>query len=600
MRLARALIGAPPSLARAFVGPIFQREVRALGRRRSPYWVRFSYALLLLAIVTLVFLNLWEFDRGMGGPYGTQGALEYLAPAMLATVAVVQMSALALIAPVLTAGAIADEKRLRTLATLLTTPLSSRDLVLGKLSSGTVQLCVLAMVPMPLLLALRVFGGVETEAIVASLALSLSLGLLGASVALMFSIWQRRSPSIVFFALCTVAVVTGAPWMAAMLYDYASGGNVPETLLHLLTPYAQMLVLSPEFMGNSSVAQVRSYWLVSVGYNLAVTSGVVLFSMFVLRGVLRREAAGGAPQGAIARFVAPGVEPDSAVRNAAERDAREVGDAPIFWREVRQGAMGSANKTFAACCLGVLILLALYATAGMDHTGLTATIAVITAMALAMQAALTTPSAISSERDAGNWGVLLTTPVTGRQVVLGKVAGAARRLWMLPALLLLHTIVVVAFGWLHVVAALHMLLLLAGLVTMLAGTGICLGLFCKRGITASVVNMSIPIILYVGLPVLLAMVTEFSGGYYRDDEWAEYFILLSSPFILIAEAAAAATGEHDRFTFFLRYDLMGVDEVGVGQFTAYVLLNALGTALIGIAAMGIAIAGFNRFNGRPS
>lgn len=141
-------------------------------------------------------------------------------------------------------------------------------------------------------------------------------------------------------------------------------------------------------------------------------------------------------------------------------------------REVRQGATGSRIKTAAILGIGVVILMVLYATAGMDSTGLTPTIAVITAMALAMQAALTTPNAISSERDAGNWGVLLTTPVTGRQVVMGKVAGAIRRLWLLPALLALHMAVVMVLGWLHPVAALHTVILLGGLVLMLAGTGI--------------------------------------------------------------------------------------------------------------------------------
>lgn len=599
-RLVRSITLAPSALGRALVGPIFQREVRALGRRRSPYWLRFTYAFCLLAIVTLVFLAVWDFDQGMSGMYGTSGSLEFLAPAMLATVAMVQMSALALIAPVLTAGAIADEKRMRTLSTLLTTPLSSRDLVLGKLAAGTVQLGVLAMIPMPLLLALRVFGGVESEAIVASLVLSLSLGLLGASLALMFSIWHRRTPSIVFYALCSIAVITGAPWMLGELSDYVLDTDLVATMLHLVAPYAQMLVLYPEILGSGSVAQTRIYWLTAVGYNTSITLVLVLFSMFVLRGVLRREAAGGASQGTLARFITPGVEPDAAVRNAAERDPRMVGDAPIFWREVRQGATGSRIKTAAILGIGVVILMVLYATAGMDSTGLTPTIAVITAMALAMQAALTTPNAISSERDAGNWGVLLTTPVTGRQVVMGKVAGAIRRLWLLPALLALHMAVVMVLGWLHPVAALHTVILLGGLVLMLAGTGIFLGMFCKRGITASVANMAVPITLYVGLPVLLAMIANMLDYRHGGMDWAQNFIALSSPFILLAEATGAASSEYEPHQFYLRYGPLGLDEVHLGGFTFYTLICGVGTSLIGVAAMTAAIAGFDRFNGRPS
>lgn len=598
---ARLLRSATCSVPRAFFGPIFQREVRALGRRGSPYWVRFGYALLLLSIVTLVFILVWDIEQGASQAYGRQMALEFLAPAMLTTVAVVQMSVLALIAPVLTAGAIADEKRMRTLSTLLTTPLTSRDLVIGKLAAGTVQLCVLALIPMPLLLALRVFGGVETESIVASLVLSLSLGLLGASLSLMFSIWHRRTPTIVFFAMCSTAVLVGAPWMAAGLYDYATKSGFLESVYYVLTPYAQMLVLNPEFIGSGSVAQARVYWLSSAGYNLAIASVVALFSMFMLRGVLRREAAGGGSQGAIARFLVPGVEPDSAARQATEREPREVGDAPIVWREIRQGVTASSNKTFAVACIGVLILLGLYAIMGIDHGGLTATIAIITALALAAQSALTTPSAISSERDAGNWSVLLTTPVTSRQVVLGKVAGALRRLWLLPALLLLHMALVIAAGRLHPVAALHTTVLLGGLVVMLSGTGIFLGMFFKRGITASVFNLSIPIVFYLGLPMLLSMVLlMIDYGYADDTQWAEYLIFLTNPYVLLTEATTAATSENGNYVFFLRYDLLGIYDIGVGRFTFYTLVCGLGTAFIGVVAMAVAIVGFNRFNGRTS
>jgi len=595
---ARSIAKAPGRLSRMFFGAIFQREVWALGRRRMPYWVRFLYTLLLAAITTLVFFAVWETGSG----YSQQSMLEDIAPLMLGTIAVVQMVALAMVAPVLTAGAIADEKRQRTLSTLLTTPLTSRDIVLGKLGARTVQLVILSLVPMPLLLALRVFGGVEAEAIAASVLLGLGVGLLGACLALMFSIWHRRTPSIVFFAMCATVVVTFIPLPVMFLVQWNFAIDQDSILLRCIAPVALLTVLSPEEAGGTSVRDIRSYWASSVAYLALSCIVVVAFSILVLRSVLKREASGTGPSGVFTKLVTPGVEASRPHASGVSRDAREVGDRPLLWRELRQTALGGGTRTLLAFGIGIAMLMFMYLTVGLEHSGLTITLLLIAAVALTAQAALSTPSTISAERDAGSWSVLLTTPVKPSQIVLGKTLGSVRRLWLTPAVLLFHLILVMVSGWFHPIGTLHAGVLLLALVFMLSSTGVCLGLICKRSVTASVLNLCFPLVLFLALPMLMAFLIEFHfyNSYQERSDILSAVLMISNPFLMLQESSTTATGEWDRFSFYLRYEMINTDRTfSANAFTGMIALCAGGMTAIGGAALATAIVGFNRWTGRP-
>jgi len=598
--VASRILRLPGELRRTFFGAIFQREVKALGRRRAPYWVRSGYTLLLIGIVSLVFLSVWESGPNSG--YGRQTVLEVIAPAMLVTIGVFQMVALALVAPVLTAGAIADEKRQRTLSTLLTTPLKSRHIILGKLGARTIQLLVLALVPLPLLLALRIFGGVEAEAILASMVLSLAIGMLGASLALMFSIWHRRTPSVVFFALCSTAVLAFLPWLGMMITEWDVVPNPDNFFFKCIAPIALFVVLYPEEMGGPTVASIREFWIASTSYVATASIAIVLFSILVLRGVLKREATGSASTKVLTRLVAPGVESPATQGDGTLRDARNVGDRPVLWRELRQNAIGGTKRTIFAVGLGIAILLVIYATAGLERPGITTVLLFIAALGLTAQAALSTPASITTERDAGNWGVLLTTPVKPAQVVLGKTLGSIRKLWLLPGVVAFHLVLVIVSGWFHPIGVLHATMLIGALVFMLASTGVCLGLMCKRGVTASVLNMGIPLMLFLGFPILAAMYDSFyAHNYYSDDSsLIANIVMVSNPFVLLSEASITATGEFERFNYYLLYESLEGDNIRPVAFTGMVLLCSGGMAAIGGTALTIATLGFNKWNGRPS
>jgi ABC-type transport system involved in multi-copper enzyme maturation permease subunit len=78
----------------------------------------------------------------------------------------------ALLGPLFMAGAIAQESNPRTWEILVTTPLSSLQIVLGNLFGRLFFALALLISTLPLCLAARIFGGVRGSSVVASMAVS--------------------------------------------------------------------------------------------------------------------------------------------------------------------------------------------------------------------------------------------------------------------------------------------------------------------------------------------------------------------------------------------------------------------------------------------
>ena len=77
------------------------------------------------------------------------------------TFAVVQAVVVLLLTPALVGGAIADERQRKTLHYLLTSELSSVEIVMGKLAARLLQVGVLVALGLPVVSLIGLFGGVD-------------------------------------------------------------------------------------------------------------------------------------------------------------------------------------------------------------------------------------------------------------------------------------------------------------------------------------------------------------------------------------------------------------------------------------------------------
>ena len=113
-------------------GPIFDKELRVSSRRRRNYVLRFAYVTFFALLATLIWVE--AVPRGSTSVF--QASRMAQAGQTLVTFVVwFQFIASQVIAIVMLSTAISDEIYSKTLGLLMTTPVGSLQIVLGKLLS---------------------------------------------------------------------------------------------------------------------------------------------------------------------------------------------------------------------------------------------------------------------------------------------------------------------------------------------------------------------------------------------------------------------------------------------------------------------------------
>jgi len=603
-------------------GPTFQREMRVAGRKRSTYAFRSAFTLTMLGLAALMYLGARE-DVGRQSSVRALQSLQMVAPMVAFVVLLFQFVALVLLAPSLTGGLINDEKRNRTLPALLTTTLPSAEIVLGKLMSRVVMLVILLALTAPILLAVRVFGGVGAMSVIAALLVTLSTAVFAASAALLASVWTRKSSTASNTGLGLVFVVNMIPVAIAF---WPVGGppgrpNLSSDLWSFCSPLVLMQVIQEMVSPGAAspggpVAQDR--WIINSASSLGLAAVCVVGTIAGFRRAQRTETAvsvdtdddddattdetsaapaeaTGEPEGSLPAEAtgreaegdsAPGGAGSAAKHRRARRRRRSrnrtVGDRPVLWRELRQRTFRSwARLVFALGMTGGLAIL-LYLNTNLHRPDSYWMIALIGVFGIIVQMATATTSNIPSEQEARTWGTLLTTPLSGREILLSKYLGVLRQAWYVPAGIVLHLGLVGSLGFKMVapIAVAHLLLICLGVTGLLAGTGLLLGLVLKRGAIASTVNLLGAAVLWLGVPLVAELVMALMPT--ADPTWVQTGVVLTNPLgltgLAIEGGIQSGLRPHDIAWSRLSYD-MPWREVGPIGFTMLVG----GMSLLGVA-----------------
>jgi ABC-type transport system involved in multi-copper enzyme maturation permease subunit len=148
-----------------FPGPVFNLELRRLSRRKRYYVLLTLYGLLLLYTV-------WSnnpqtmFDL----PKGPAGGLSidqwhYAGKDLFQAYATWQTAMVVLLTPGMVASVIAEERERKTMPSLLASPLTSVEIVLGKLFARLFHLACFVALGMPVLVLVEQFGGVGLKGV---------------------------------------------------------------------------------------------------------------------------------------------------------------------------------------------------------------------------------------------------------------------------------------------------------------------------------------------------------------------------------------------------------------------------------------------------
>jgi ABC-type transport system involved in multi-copper enzyme maturation permease subunit len=298
-RLWHVLAGVPAAMA----GPILTKELRVSSRRRRNYVLRGVYLAAMTVFVVLVWINAVRW-----GDYGDYASriisMARAGMTVIACIAWFQFIAIQIITVIMLSTSISEEVYAKTLGVLMTTPINSFQIVVGKLFSKILQLLILLAASLPMLAVLRVLGGVPWDFVVSSLCITLTTALLVASVTMFFSILFRWAFVSILMSLGALAVFYGLLPLIAGLFMVAMELHGDEITWPVMTvfmnynPFAMMTALTvemfePRAFSRGPVGTMFFFaWWVNCLVSLGLASLILAACVAMVRRVGLRMVAG--------------------------------------------------------------------------------------------------------------------------------------------------------------------------------------------------------------------------------------------------------------------------------------------------------------------
>lgn len=498
-------------------GPIFGKELRVSSRRRRYYVLRTVYLLLLLIFIAVVWLNL-DVPVASASVMATQ--MSMAGAQVVALIVVFQFVALQLLAVSMLSTAVSDEISHRTLGVLMTTPINSFQIVMGKLLSRVVQLLLMTGITVPLLAMMRVFGGVPWDFILASISVTVTTILFAGALSLLLSVRGRQAHGVILRTLMVLVLFFGIlptlPGLLLQLYspNAVSVTSVQTIMMHvtsvvtLVSPWAQMSYQTARVLEPSLVAvPLASYWGFHCLIILALTLGLLTLAVRRVRRAGLSQAVGQ-------------LSPDQRGRRRTDRPSgddviRRVCGACVIWKELRRPLIqGGKKKAWIGFVAAVAVQVGLYGYYGRNNllqedfthiwcVGIFLSIGLIGSIFLSA-------TTITSEKETQSWPILLSTPLDDRHILWGKALGALRR--CLPAWLFLvgHLVVFVGLGYIHMAAVPVMAMIVFWVIVFVSGTGLYFGIQCRKTGSAVIANLAVVVLLWLVLPTVFLVLSLFS------------------------------------------------------------------------------------------
>ena len=195
------------------LGPIFSLELVTSSRRARYFWVRVAYALVLLFALGITYQSAM-LSRSMPGIQG----IANIARDFFISFAMIQLGAVLVLTPAMVAGTIAQERERRTLEYLLTSQLSSSDIILGKLGARLLHVVFVLLAGIPVLAAAMLLGGIPPLALVVTSAATLLTLVAVGALSIAVSVWRPRTRDAIVSAYVLLFGVLVIPPMGASFH----------------------------------------------------------------------------------------------------------------------------------------------------------------------------------------------------------------------------------------------------------------------------------------------------------------------------------------------------------------------------------------------
>lgn len=413
----------------SILNPLCIRIVGAASRRQRDLYIRSGYLLILAAVLLFGLLSMTA-----GGMFslrdlaaGSAGVFTFLA--------VIQLLLICLLTPVFMAGAISKEANPRTWDILLTTPLSPLQIVLGNLFGRLFLIFALLTAALPLMIVTQFFGGVPLETILLTQLVAIVLGFIVASAAIGLSVTRTagRKAAVNFFVVTVLFLLVTYVVDQTIREPIAVGSSSSWTTI--LTPLNPFLVLESLLHPTGYATPESSRlgwpigWLVThpvagwVWITIIGSLTIITWSSLQVRKLGDR----GVKESLWKRLTKYGEQ---------HREPHAVSGNPIAWRErvTRHRNIGSLLGSWGFVSvfgLTFIILATLFFTrtlSGDVFRDITQYLVVAELLIVTFFAISLSASSIAKEREDGSLDLLLTTSITPKMYLGGKMRGLVMHL----------------------------------------------------------------------------------------------------------------------------------------------------------------------------
>jgi len=571
-------------------GPIFDKELRVSSRRKRNYFTRFAYLVFLTGFLSVIWLDAVDFNVSSSTHVASRLALA--GKQIIIFLVWFQFYVTQFVAIVMLSTAISDEIYHRTLGVLMSTPITSFQIVMGKLSGKLLQLILLLGISLPLLAIVRIFGGVPWDYIISGLCITFTTLIFVGSLSLLFSSFSRKIYVVIILTLLTLGLLFGLPYM---LIDSVPSRMLSKSIrmiaLYHANPYS-MLNMSTSIMLNPGLAGRISFsWPIHCGIMLTASAFVLSLCVCRVRRVAIAQASGRLDMIARLRHKKTIKPADKSTITPSDARIRRVKGPPVVWKELKS-RISSREKLIVSVIIGLevamigaMYIFSLAADIFGDQEAYLLYICIF--MGLGLFSATIFPSTcITSEKESRAWPLLLTTTLNDWQILFGKFIGVLRRCFFIWLLLFFYVSLFWVFQYLGPLALINIIFIITGTIIFLSGTGFYFSSRLKHTNEAVIANVALAVSLWGLLPLFLALLAEADRSMRA---LREYYLNLV-PFVQAMAVMIAADFSNSAW-FFYNWHVHHREPL---ESTYFVMTIMLGYMLIGLLFAWFAKRRFRR------
>jgi ABC-type transport system involved in multi-copper enzyme maturation permease subunit len=483
-----------------FENPVLQRELLVNLRTKRAFVLLAAYQVLLATVVVAA----WPSDQRLDLSSSPQSATQLVNLFFLG-----QYVIASLMAPSFAAGTVAGEKERKTYEMLLASPLRPGAIVLGKMVASLTHIGMLIIGSLPIIVLCLPLGGVSVyEVLAAYLGLIISVILFGAIGVLCSSYFPRTSSALVVSYLAILPLVIGACVFWAAL---AADGDLRLKLATIVFPAFGLTAVV--MMGAAAAG--RMLYPPDVG-----SEGKEVID-------LQREA-----EEAVGLVIQPDQFPDRLFAPPRKDEMMADGANPVYDKELHSEIF-SQGTLMLRLVIQISILLAIpmmgvFLFFQQQHAPWFAVYVIVFNMLVGPSFLA---SSITNERERQTLDLLLTTPLSPREILWGKFIVRFRITLVLTSFLLWPLILGAGLNtafWSNLPTVACMFLVVAMVCLVNCVIALTASMFCRKTSIALLTTYAVLLALYVVPPALsvFARTLEMSPDAVMRAEWTG----IASPF----------------------------------------------------------------------